>query len=147
MPKKSLTKKNLAFYSDLLADIKARIREGQTRAVWAASTEMLATYWDVGQILCKRQSEEGWGTGVLLRLEKELRNDLSEVKGFSARNMRLMTQFYKEYQDVNLIWQQSVAKLPAAQKWQHPVAQIPWSHNVILMQKVKDQETRLWYTQ
>lgn len=145
MTKKALTKNRPTLYRQLLADIKTRIREGQTRAMWAANAEMVATYWDVGRILCERQSEEGWGAGVLPRLEKDLRNDLSEVKGFSARNMRLMTQFYKEYQDVSLIWQQAVAKLPTTQKGHHPVVQIPWSHNVILMQKVKDRETRLWY--
>jgi predicted nuclease of restriction endonuclease-like (RecB) superfamily len=45
--------------------------------------------------------------------------------------------------------QPSVAQLPAesdaAQIWQRAVAQLTWAHNVILIQKVKDLPTRLWY--
>jgi predicted nuclease of restriction endonuclease-like (RecB) superfamily len=44
-----------------------------------------------------------------------------------------------------------VAQLPAettdAAIWQRAVAQLPWAHNIILIQKVKDLPTRLWYAQ
>ncbi len=96
---KTLTKKsNLAHYSQLLDEIKNRIRQGQTRAMWAANSEMIATYWDVGQMISKRQEREGWGSGVLPRLAKDLHNGLPKVKGFSVRNLSFMVQFYKEYQ-------------------------------------------------
>ncbi|MFA6135212.1 MAG: DUF1016 N-terminal domain-containing protein [Phycisphaerae bacterium] len=63
------------------------------------------------------------------RLEADLKNDLPEVKGFSARNLRLMIQFYSEYPGYGLIWQRAVA-------------QLPWAHNVILIQKVKARAKR-----
>ena len=40
------------------------------------------------------------------------------------------------------IVQQAVAQLPDSLLWS-----IPWSHNVLLMEKVKDRTTRLWYMQ
>lgn len=148
--KKTATKKQLIHYSDLLDKIKARIRHGQTRAVLSANAEMMHTYWDVGRMLCERQVQAGWGAGVLPRLARDLHNALPEVKGFSVRNLKLMTQFYREYSDLSLIGQQAVAQLDAssqAPKRQHVVAQLPWGHNVLLMQRVKDQAIRSWYMQ
>lgn len=146
-----MSKKNhLIHYSELLDRIKTRIRQGQVRAVLSANAQMIHTYWDVGQMLCERQVQAGWGTGVLPRLSRDLHNALPEVKGFSVRNLKLMTQFYREYSNVHLIGQQPVAQLAKAKKspkGQHVVAQIPWGHNVLLMQKIKNKFVRFWYMQ
>ena len=161
-------------YSDLLADIKTRIRQAQNRAAMSANAEMLLLYWDIGQMIAEKQQAEGWGAAVIPRLAVDLRNDLPETKGFSDRNMRRMVQFYKEYPDLFAIWPRPVAKLdpitasPAI--WPQPVAKsnssdetqpptlpnkiriaqqvvahLPWAHNVILIQKLKDLPTRFWY--
>lgn len=148
--KKITIKNQLIHYSDLLDKIKARIRQGQTRAVLSANAEMIYTYWDVGRMLCERQVQAGWGAGVLPRLSHDLHNELPEVKGFSVRNLKLMTQFYREYSNVPLIGQQPVAQLDKSHpspKGQHVVAQIPWGHNVLLMQRIKDKNVRFWYMQ
>lgn len=158
----------LSLYTDLLRDIKSRIRQGQVKAALSANAEMILIYWDVGRMVCEKQGQEGWGTAVIPRLSKDIRNDLPEVKGFSERNIRRMIQFYKEYPGFSQIWPQAVAKLtdikmateirPRAvaelnsqktdnQIVQRAVAQLPWAHNVILMQKLKDLPTRLWYMQ
>jgi predicted nuclease of restriction endonuclease-like (RecB) superfamily len=153
-------------YAGLLADIKQRIRTAQVRTAMAGNASMLMLYWEIGGVLAERQKIEGWGAAVLPRLATDLHNDLPEVKGFSARNLRLMIQFFAEYPAFGPIWQRAVAKLsddstggkkglppvtqlPAefadVQIWQRAVAQLTWAHNVILIQKVKDLPTRLWY--
>jgi predicted nuclease of restriction endonuclease-like (RecB) superfamily len=153
-------------YAGLLADIKQRIRTAQVRTAMAGNSSMLMLYWEIGGVLAERQKIEGWGTAVLPRLATDLHNDLPEVKGFSVRNLKLMTQFFREYPDFSAIGQPPVARLadgstartkgqravaqlstaPAdAQIWQRVVAQLTWAHNVILIQKVKDLPTRLWY--
>lgn len=140
--------RQLVRYSELLDKIKTRIRQGQTRAIFYANAEMIHTYWDVGRMICERQAQAGWGAGVLPKLARDLHNQLPEVKGFSVRNLKLMTQFYREYCDLSVIGQQAVAQLgkgTPSPKGQHVVAQIPWGHNVLLMQKVKNKKTRFWY--
>lgn len=148
---KAISKKSdLSLYGELLDEIKSRIRQGQTRAMMSANAEMIQTYWDIGRMICERQSRESWGAGVLPRLAKDLHNELPEIKGFSVRNLKLMTQFYREYQEVKAIGQQAVAQLKRSNKGlkgQQLVAQIPWGHNVLLMQKIKNKRTRLWYIQ
>jgi predicted nuclease of restriction endonuclease-like (RecB) superfamily len=162
-------------YAGLLTTIKQRIQTAQVRTALAGNASMLMLYWDVGNLLVERQAEEGWGAAVLPRLAIDLRNELPEVKGFSVRNLMLMTQFAREYPGFHTIAQPPVAQLedrtqdgssksarsskgprPVAQLpaetidasiWQRAVAQLPWAHNIILIQKVKDLPTRLWYAQ
>lgn len=158
---------DLVFYGGLLAEIKDRIRQAQTRAALSANAEMIAMYWDIGRMIHKRQRAEGWGAGVIPRLAGDLKNELPEVKGFSERNIKRMLRFYREYQDLpqpvtNLVPQvaaflhatddqsesivpQSAAQLPT---FAPPLAfGIPWFHHVILIEKVRDLSTRLWYMQ
>lgn len=157
---------DLAFYGELLVEIKNRIRRGQTRAVLSANAEMIAMYWDIGRMIHQRQKEKGWGAGIIPRLAVDLRNELPEVKGFSERNIGYMIRFAREY-GTRPILQQAVAKLavtgtpmekvprPVAQiqktdslpTLQRIVAQIPWGHNILLMERVKDLPARLWYMQ
>ena len=100
----------LAVYSSLLLDIQSRIRQGQVQASISANAEMLATYWDIGKMIHERQLLEGWGKGVIPRLAKDLKNQLSDAKGFSERNINYMMMFYREYSDFTIL-QLPVAKL------------------------------------
>ena len=100
----------LTNYKDLLGGIKARVRQGQTKVFQTANAEMLATYWDIGKMIHERQQQEGWGKGVIPRLAVDLKNELSDAKGFSERNLKTIVQFYTEYQSLT-IGQRAVAKL------------------------------------
>ena len=84
-------------YQDLLKDVKIRIRQAQLKAVMSANAEMLMLYWDIGRMIHLRQSSEGWGSRIIPRLAKDIRNEISEVKGFSERNLDRMLAFYREY--------------------------------------------------
>lgn len=150
-------------YTHLLAQVKQRVQLAQQRALYAANGEMLRMYWDIGHLLSNAQKQIGWGNGALKRLSVDMRNDYPEIKGFSVRNCQCMIQFYNEYnqeltlpKDASPITQSPVAQLPE-QKTQLSVAQLPkynftlpvlhlsWTHNIILIQRVKDVKARYWY--
>jgi hypothetical protein len=90
-------KTSLAFYRELLTDIKARVRQAQTRTVLAANAEMILMYWDIGHLIAARLLQGGWGAGVIPRLAVDLKNELSEEKGFSETNLKRMLQVSQEY--------------------------------------------------
>lgn len=174
-----------ADYPAMLAEIKTRIRTAQVKAVMSANREMLLLYWDVGRIVSERQHEQGWGAAVIPRLSRDIRNELPEVKGFSARNIDRMVAFYREYPGLVEISSTASAELaskahqagisptPLAKSQtvdnehdangpravtQTPrgniealvlqlAAQLPWAHNVLLMQKAKSLPVRCWYMQ
>lgn len=136
--------KNVFSYAALLKQVKARVALAQKKAIYAANEEMLTMYWDIGKLLSESQKQIGWGNNAIEQLANDLKNDYPKIKGFSPRNCRCMIQFYKEYNQGLTIWQQPVAKLGMSNLIL-PVKQLSWSHNVILMQKVKDLKARYWY--
>lgn len=150
-------------YLRLLARVKKRVQLAQQRAIYSANDEMLRMYWDVGHILSDAQKQIGWGNGALKRLSADMRNDYPEIKGFSVRNCQCMIQFYEEYnqeltlpKDSNLIAQLPIAQLEKANtqpavaqlpkyNFSLPIIHLPWTHNIILIQRVKDIQARYWY--
>lgn len=82
-------------YQSFLTDIKARIRNAQTKAALAINAEMTMLYWDIGKTINQLQNEQGWGATVTARLANDIKNELPELKGFSERNLKFMVQFYK----------------------------------------------------
>lgn len=159
----------LTHYRNLLADIKVRVRTAQHKAALSANAEMILMYWDIGRMIAARQEQEGWGAGVIPRLAVDLKNELPEEKGFSARNIGRMIAFYRAYPNLpqpaakigespapllipapeNESGRNESAILPQpAANLQIPapvIFGIPWFHHVILIQKIKDLPTRFWY--
>jgi len=159
-------KATLVLYSNLLRDIKARIRQAQIKATLSANAEMVTMYWDIGRMIQERQDHEGWGTAVIPRLSRDIRNELPEEKGFSERNIKRMLRFYREYPNILPIVPQAVAQLQETENkdvlkvpqavaqlpenkhssiLQRLLPQIPWGHNILLVERVKDLSRRLWY--
>lgn len=158
---------NLKHYNTLLLNIKQRVRQGQLRASLSANAEMLSAYWDIGQMIHERQQKEGWGAGVIPRLASDLKNELSGIKGFSARNIARMVTFYLEYKEIAFLppamaksidlTQQNenkdqtsilpplVAKLQGTEYLTNNLYRVPWTHHIILLEKIKDVAIRFWY--
>jgi predicted nuclease of restriction endonuclease-like (RecB) superfamily len=131
-------------YKAFLRDLKERIRTAQLRAARAVNRELLALYWHIGKSIVKRQQKEGWGNAVIDRLGADLQKAFPGLSGFSRTNVYRMRAFYLAYHQVQPVVPQTVGQLG-----EEPVpsflADIPWGHNVLLMEKLKDPAERLWY--
>ncbi len=118
-------------YKDLLGTIKARITSAQYEALKAVNKKLIALYWDIGKAIAERQKAEGWGKSIVEQLANDLRLAFPGMAGFSSRNIWYMRNFYLEYYQ--------------NQKLQPLVAQISWSHNLVIMGKCKDGLQREFY--
>lgn len=139
---------NILNYSTLLRQVKQRVSLAQKRAIYAANEELLRMYWDLGQMLYAAKQAEGWGKGTLIKLSQDLKNEYPKEKGFSVRNFQFMMQFFEEYnQELTMV--KAITKPAVSQLLEYnfslPVRHIHWTHNVILMQRVKDVKARYWY--
>jgi predicted nuclease of restriction endonuclease-like (RecB) superfamily len=145
----SARKTGLSGYAPFLGAVKNRIRAAQVKATLAANAELIYLYWDIGRAIAAMQEKEGWGAGVIPRLARDIANDMPEVKGFSERNLKYMIRFAREYGP------RPIVQTPSAQLnvpddlviLQQLAAKLPWSHHVLLLEKVKDLRARLWYVQ
>jgi len=118
-------------YEELLARLKERVRTAQVRAAVSVNRELVLLYWHIGREILSRQEQEGWGAGVIDRLARDLRKAFPEMKGFSPRNLKYMRALAEAYPDEPFV--------------QQAVAQLPWGHNVRILDYVKDPAERAWY--
>ena len=118
-------------YSDWLTDLKHRIHHAQQRASLAVNRELVLLYWQIGQDILQRQAEQGWGAKVIDRLAHDLRNAFPDMKGFSPRNLKYMRAFAEAWPDSEFV--------------QEVLAQLPWYHQLALLDKLPDAESRRWY--
>ncbi len=118
-------------YQSLLLEVKNSIREAQITTGKYVNRSMIALYWHIGQMITERQEKEGWGKSVVERLSNDLKREFPNQQGFSVQNLWFMRQFYLMYRN-SLILQQAVRE-------------IPWSHNIIIMNKIKDTQEQQFY--
>lgn len=118
-------------YAQFLHNIKTRVQHARIAASRSVNRELIALYWSIGKDIVEKQEELGWGKSVVEQLSKDLKKEFPGTEGFSARNLWDMRRFYEEYQsDTNL---------------QQLVAEIPWGHNLLILNKIKDQNEREYY--
>ncbi len=125
-------------YPSLLNIIRLRIQTAQTRAALAANREMLHVYWLTGRDITIRQEQAGWGSEVIKRLARDLATSFPGVSGFSARNLWRMRAFYRAYPE-------DEASGGPDQELPQAVAEIPWGHHTVLLERLKDPQERSWY--
>ena len=118
-------------YAEWLAELKARIHSAQQRATLAVNRELVLLYWKIGRDVMARQAEQGWGAKVIDRLARDLRAAFPEMKGFSPRNLRYMRAFADAWPEVEFV--------------QAVLAQLPWYHQLALLDKLPSHEARRWY--
>lgn len=118
-------------YSAFVGDLKQKIAEARYRASLSINREMILLYWGIGRDILARQEREGWGTKVIDRLAEDLRQAFPEMTGLSARNLKYMRAFADAWPDSEIV--------------QRVVAQLPWGHNVSLLDAVKATDERVWY--
>jgi predicted nuclease of restriction endonuclease-like (RecB) superfamily len=125
--------KSLNEYAKALEDLKHQIQEARIKAVAAVNRELIAVYWKIGQTISIKEKEGGWGAKVISKLSKDLLDLFPDMRGFSQRNLLFMRQFYDAYPDIEITKQ--------------AVSQIPWGHNILILQKISNQKERLWYAE
>jgi predicted nuclease of restriction endonuclease-like (RecB) superfamily len=118
-------------YIHLLMEVKQRIRSAQYEALKAVNRELINLYWDIGQMIFIKQQNSNWGKSVVEQLSKDLQTEFPGISGFSARNIWNMRSFYVTYSQ--------------NEKLQPLVAEIGWTHNIVILEKCKDDLEREFY--
>ena len=119
---------NQAEYLETISAIKSEIKGAQYRAVLGANRELIMLYWRIGQVI---NAHKTWGNKFVENLAADIKLEFPNATGYSARNLKYMAKFAETYPDIEFV--QTVS------------AQISWSHNVAILDKVKDADQRVWY--
>ena len=115
-------------FKEICDGIKKDVKDTQLEIMVNANTNLVNLYYRIGKTL---EENSKWGNKFIDNVAFELKNTFPTLKGFYVRNLKYMKTFYNEYKD--------------DAKFVQLVAQLPWKHNITLLQKVKDKSIRKWY--
>lgn len=118
-------------YKSFFNEVKERIHQAQYDAFRSVNKEHISMCWDIGKMIVEKQKKYGWGKSIVENLSSDLQKEIPGVRGFSVQNLWYMRKFFLEY-DQNTILQPLVGE-------------IGWSHNIIIMEKCKDELEREFY--
>ena len=118
-------------YTKFVKAVKERIISSRISVARSVNRELIALYWEIGRLIVEKQNESGWGKAVVDTLSKDLQKEFPSVTGFSPRNLWDMKRLYEQYSGHEYLRQL--------------VAEIPWGHNLLIMNRIKDYDTRSYY--
>lgn len=119
---------NTPEYISIIENIKSEIKAAQYRAAVHVNADMLLLYYDIG---CVINEHKAWGNKFIDNLAADIRVAFPESKGYSVRNLKYMAKFAARFPDRRIV--------------QEVLAQIPWGHNIVLLDKIADSNEREWY--
>ena len=108
-------------YFQVLADIKARIKNAQYKAVLGANREQIILYWNIGKVIIANSE---WGNKFIDNLARDIKLEFPDTTGYSVRNLKYMRKFAEIFDDDEIV--------PSL------LAQLTWSQHRLLMDKVKE---------
>lgn len=108
-----------------------QIRIARQSVFESANRTLIELYWTIGCSISENVKSAGWGKGVVSNLAAYIAKELPDVKGFSDKNLWRMKQFYELY--------------ASNEKLSPLVRELPWTHNLIIMSRCKNDDERLFY--
>lgn len=115
-------------YVETVEIIRDEIRNAQYKATLNVNRELIILYYNIGKII---NAHKAWGNKFIDNLATDIKLSFPDAKGYSVRNLKYMAKFAATYTDDEFV--QTVS------------AQIPWSHNTLILDKVQSAEQREWY--
>lgn len=115
-------------FKNIVEEIKQQINSTQYEIFKNANMNLLRLYYNIGKIINENSI---WGNKFIDELATELKITFPNIKGFSVRNLKSMKKYYIECNK--------------SAKVQMSSAQIPWSHNMLILDKIRDDAKRIWY--
>jgi predicted nuclease of restriction endonuclease-like (RecB) superfamily len=113
------------------SEVVRLIAASREKAIQAVNTVLIDLYWQVGAMISRKIEAAEWGDGVVDRLAQFIARTEPGLRGFTRRNLFRMKQFYEAYREDSI-----VSPL---------VAQLPWSHHLIILGQSKRPEEREFY--
>lgn len=134
-------------YKLWITQLKNKIRSSQVKASLIVNSVLIEFYWELGKIISEK--ENIWGSKLIEQVAKDLKEDFPNMKGLSVSNLKYCRQFYNFYK--NELEQKNTEKLEKIDNQETQISQqlvgqftsipfnkIPWSHNILIISKVKD---------
>mgnify|MGYP000023415508 FL=1 len=118
-------------YREFFMKIKEDIISARKKVYQTVNRQLVELYLTIGRNLYEKIEISKWGEGIVKRLSDDLQREFPDMKGFSSRNLWEMKKLYETYKD--------------SKKLQPLVAELSWSHNLIILHKTESLEEKEFY--
>lgn len=118
-------------YKTFFDEVIRRITNSRIEAYKSVNYHQILQNYDIGQMIVDRQTKFGWGKSIVEKLSDDINKIYDGIEGYSSTNLWYMRQFFMEYH-------QNSELLGLA-------LNIPWSHNILIMNKIKNDTERKYY--
>lgn len=115
-------------FRNVINEIKNKIDNTKSAIFQNANMSLLNLYFYIGKTLVENSK---YGNNFINSMSIELKLLYPNMKGFSVRNLKNMRKYY-------LVCSKN-------EKVQKASALIPWSHNMLIFDRIKNDDERLWY--
>jgi predicted nuclease of restriction endonuclease-like (RecB) superfamily len=133
-------------YQQFLVEITDLVQNHRIQAAQSVQSISNNLYWNIGELIIKKQKEFGWGKSIVEILSKDLTKLIGEGISWSPRNLWFMRQLVNEYSNLNQV-DSDLEILNQPDSVKQLVTSIPWQHNILILQKIKDPAARIFYIQ
>lgn len=107
------------------------VQKAKNDALKLVNKALINLYWQVGEYISLKMQKAEWGEGVVTELADFLAQKHPDLKGFNARGLWRMKQFFETYNQ--------------NEKLSPLVTQIAWTNNLLIMSKTKSLEEKEFY--
>lgn len=135
-------------YLKWFGNLKSNIQSKQLKAAISVNYELISLYWYIGKGITALQKESSYGDNLIKQLSKDLKREFPDLGGFSYSNLKYCRQFYNFWSN-SKIRQQAVGdsddQNDLLKKGRGNIYKIPWGHNILIIQKIKDRKEAMFY--
>jgi predicted nuclease of restriction endonuclease-like (RecB) superfamily len=113
------------------AEVVEMIQASRSQAMAAVNTALIDLYWRIGEYISRKLETAAWGEGVVESLARYIQRHYPGLRGFTRPNLFRMRQLFEAYK--------------GAEKVSALLAQLPWTHHLLILGRCKRVEEREFY--
>jgi len=113
------------------SEVLSLVKSYKQKAYKEVNRVLIELYWNIGEYISTKTQKDNWGKSIVEELAVYISRQEPNIKGFTARNLWRMKQFYETYRD--------------NKKLSPLVSEISWTNNLIILSSAKSDEEREFY--
>jgi hypothetical protein len=99
-------------YRIWIQKLKSKIHVARSKVALSVNAQLIELYWTLGKDISEKLSSSVWGSSFIDQIAIDLKHEFPDNKGFSRRNLYIISQWYKFYSQRFEFVPQAVAKIP-----------------------------------
>jgi len=113
------------------SEVLSLVESYKQKAYKEVNKVLIELYWNIGEYISTKTQKDNWGKSIVEELAVYISQQEPNIKGFTARNLWRMKQFYETYRD--------------NKKLSTLLTEISWSNNLLILSSSTSAEEREFY--